>query len=329
MLASPKHLIFSAALLLAGVPAYGAEESSAVAPKVVPTAAIKCPGVSSIPFTADAEQALPLRIVGTLACGDTVAILSDGEGYTARIRTREGQEGYVPRMYLVADGDSTAPAEISKPSSAEAVNGVARWESGAPGCVEFLSHGRHVESITANGITVQVSLQDSGWKYRANVAISNQSGASVEVQTGIVSLDELQPNLRPLLATKTSKVAHTPSHQVLWTLADAVPSPSAIALHSNGAKGAPTVERPSYRISPEPDYLSPQLILASTRPGVFARTQNVDVEAIALKSASLPAGQTTAGVLWFDRDGNARELSLRVPVGDTIFDFAFSLDEKK
>lgn len=326
MLASPKRSILASALLLACLPALGAEEIPGVAPKVAPTALVKCHGVSSIPITADEEQVLPLHVLGSLACGDTVAVLSDREGYTLQIRTREGQEGYVARMYLAPDGEATAPAENTKPSSAAAVNGVARWESGAPGCVEFLSNGRHAESITANGITVQVSLQDSGWKYRASVAISNQSGGSVAVQAGIVTLDELQPNLRSLLATKTEKVAHTPSHQVLWTLADAVPSPSAVAPRSTGA---PVAERLSYRTSPARDYLSPQLTLASWRPGVFGRGESVDVEAIALKSAFLPSGQTTAGVLWFDRDGNARELSLRVPVGETVFDFAFSLDEKK
>jgi len=37
-----------------------------------------------------------------------------------------------------------------------------RWNAGAPGCDQFLSQGRLVESLTANGITVQVSLQDTG-----------------------------------------------------------------------------------------------------------------------------------------------------------------------
>lgn len=326
MLASPRKIIFTSALLLAGLPVHGAEETPNLGRMVVPTAVVKCPGVTSIPFTADEPQALPLQIVGSVGCGDTVAVLSDSEGYTARIRTREGQEGYVARMYLGAEGAVTAPAENAQPSAATAVNGVARWEAGAPGCDEFLSHGRHVESITANGITVQVSLQDSGWKYRANVAISNQSGASVDVQAGIVALDELRPNLRPLLATDAVKIAHTPTHQVLWTLADAVPSPSAVASHS---VGAPFADRLAHRTSPAPDYLAPQMTLASARHGVFERSESVDLEAVALKSVSLPTGQKTAGVMWFHRGGSARELSLRVPVGDMVFDFPFSFDERK
>jgi hypothetical protein len=326
MHASPKHLLVVSALLLAGLPALGREETPNVAPMVLPTAVVKCPGVTSIPFTADEEQVLPLRIVGSLVCGDTVAVLSDQEGYTARIRTRDGQEGYVARMYLAADAGATPTVAKPQPSVATPVNGIVRWEAGAAGCDEFLSHGRYVESITANGITVQVSLQDSGWKFRANVAISNQSGDKVDVMPGIVTLDELQPNLRPLLTTNAGKLAHTPTHQVLWTFADGQPSPSAVVLHSANASFD---QRMALRSSPAPDYLSPHMTLASARPGAFARSESIDLKAIALRNMSLAAGQKTAGVMWFDRDGSARELSMRVPVGDIVFDFAFSLEQKK
>ncbi len=326
MLASPKHLIFASALLLAGLPALGAEETPRVAPLAAPTAVVRCPGVSSIPFTADEEQALPLRIVGSLACGERVAILSDREGYTALIRTPDGQEGYVARMYLATEADPPATVEKAQPSFATPVNGVVRWEAGAPGCDQFLSHGRHVESITAHGITVQVSLQDTGWKFRANVAISNQSEATVNVLPGIVTLDELQPSLKLLRASDPGKIAHIPTHQILWTFADALPSPSAVAPHS---AATPASERLARRASPAPDYLSPHMTLISARPGAFARSESIDIAAIALKPVSLPSGQKNAGVMWFDRDGNARELSLRVPVGDMVFDFSFSLEQKK
>lgn len=322
MLAPSKHLVLGSALLLAALPALAAEETSNVAPvPVAPTAVVKCPGVTAIPFTSDAEQALPLRIVGSLACGDTVAILSDREGYTDQIRTKDGQEGYVARMYLATDSGTPAVTPKPQPSSATTVNGVARWSAGAPGCDEFISHGRHVESLTANGITVQVSLQDSGWKYRANVAISNQSGQKVEVLPGIVTLDELMPNLRALLATSPEKLAHNPTHQFFWTLADAVPLPSAVANHS--------ADRLANRTSAVPDYLNPHLALTSTHHVALERSVSVDVQSIALKPAFVPSGQLTAGVMWFDRDSSAHELSLRVPVGDMVFDFAFSLEQKK
>ncbi len=326
MFASSKYLILGPTVLLFALPALSAEETPSVASMPARTAVVKCPVVTAIPFTSDAEQALPLRVVGSLACGETVVVLSDREGYTAQIRTKDGQEGYVPQIYLTTETSAPATVHRAQLSSATPVNGVARWAADAPGCDEFVSHGRQVESITANGITVQVSLQDTGWKYRANVAISNQSGEKVEVLPGIVTLDELMPNLRSLLAVSPEKVAHNPTHQAFWTLADAVPSPSAV---DNHAASASESDRLANRTSPSPDYLNPHLALTSTHHGAFDRTESVDVQSIALKPTSVPSGRLTAGVMWFDRDGSARQLSLRVPVGDMVFDFAFSLEQKK
>ncbi|HYA61894.1 MAG TPA: hypothetical protein VED66_01745, partial [Candidatus Sulfotelmatobacter sp.] len=262
MLAATKCL-FASALLFSALPVLGAEETPSVAPTAAPNAVVKCPGVTGIPFTADAEQALPLRLVGSLSCGEGVYVLSDDEGYTAHIRTSDGKDGYVARMYL--QESATAPAvhtasaaPVHHRSVATPVNGVVRWAAGAPGCDQFVSHGRHVESITANGITVQVSIQDSGWKYRANIAISNQSASNVDVTPGIITLDELQPHLRTLPATDPEKIAHTSTHQVLWTFADAVPSPSAVTpqlAHTSEAD----------RLAPANDYLNPHMTLASGR----------------------------------------------------------------
>jgi hypothetical protein len=324
MLAAPKILIASA-LLLASFPAFGAEETPNVAPPALPSAIVKCPGLTSIPLTADAEQALPMHIVGSLACGEIVSVLSTDDGYTARVRTPDGKEGYVARMYLV-EGVNASPAPVHRASADVSSTGVARWSAGAPGCDEFLSHGRHVESITANGVTVQVSVQDTGWKYRANIAISNQSGEKVSVSTRIITLDELQPNLRSLPASDVRKIAGTSTHQVLWTSSNAVPSPSAATAKLQNASDA---QRLAYRESAAPDYLNAKMTLASDRPAAFERTDSPDIQTIALKNGSVAAGQSTAGVMWFDRDPSARELSMRVPVGDVVYDFAFAFDPKK
>lgn len=316
-------LLLPAALLFAALPALAAEETPSVAPTAAPNAVVKCPGVTSIPLTADAEQALPLRLIGSLSCGEAVYVLSDDEGYTAHIRTSDGKDGYVARMYLLeGEVSAHAAAPARHPSVATPVNGIVRWSAGAPGCAQFVSHGRYVESIAANGITVQVSLQDTGWKFRANVAVSNQSASHVDVTPGLITLDELKPNLRMLPATDTDTIARTSTHQALWTFANAVPSPSAVASRSvRESQGDGTL--------PTPDYLNPHMALASAHPSGFARTESVDVEAIALKYVSVPEGQNTAGVLWFARDPSAHELSMRVPVGDLVFDFAFTFDQKK
>jgi hypothetical protein len=325
MLATTKVLL-SSALLLAALPVMRAKETtSSVAPVSQPRATIKCPGVTNIPFTADAEQALPLQSVGSLGCGESVSVLSDTEGYTAHIRTSDGKDGYVARMYLTENGEAPAPAAaVHHATAATPANGVVRWAAGAPGCDQFVSRGRYVESITANGITVQVSLQDTGWKYRANIAVSNESSSHVDVTPGIITLDELQPRLRTLPASDTKLIARTATHQVLWTEANALPSPSATSAKHRGYE-----QQPAYGFDRTPDYLDPHMTLVSARPGAFEKTESVDVEAIALKYVSVAQGQNTAGVMWFARDAGAHEMSMRVPVGDVVFDFSFAFEQKK
>jgi len=315
---STKNIFFVSALLLAAFPLGASESAANSAVAAAPRAYVNCPGIPNVPMTADAEQALPLRQVAILACGEPVSVLADNEGYTAHIRTADGKEGYVARMYLTNAASSIQPRTDAptplQPTTATPQNGVVRWESGAPGCDQFVSQGRNVESVTANGVTVQVSLQDTGWKLRATVAVSNQSESKVYVLPALITLDELKPGLRNLREESPAKLAHKEvNHQVLRTEFNAQPSPSAAVYHSGSSA---TLSSVAYRTAPSPDYL-----------GNY--TEEGSVQALALKTANLAPGQKTAGLLWFVRDPGARELSMRLSVGDIVFDFPFSFEQKK
>lgn len=326
MFVSAKHfLLGSAAVLLLSLPAMAAEETSSVA-SVAPQAhaLVSCPGLTGVPMTSDAEQALPLRLVATLQCGGDVAVLSDSEGYTALVRSSDGKEGYVARMYLFIGGPAKPNAPL-QPVAATAVNGVARWRAGAPGCDQFMSQGRLVESLTANGVTVQVSLQDTGWKLRASIAISNQGTANLDVMPTLITLDELQPGLRLLPSQNPAKIAHAVNHQSFWTIANAAPSPSAVVLRENGSA---TTQSLAYRPNAAPDYMGQHLATVSAKSSV-SRDDSAAPLALALKAGSLAPQQKTAGVIWFARDAGARELSLRVPVGELVFDFPLFFDAHK
>jgi hypothetical protein len=329
MFVSAKHILLgSAAVLLLSLPAMAANESSsAAAASVVPQAhaLISCPGISGVPMTSDAEQALPLQLVATLQCGGEVAILSDSEGYTAQVRSSDGKQGYVARMYLYMGSDLAKSSAPVQPAAATAVNGVARWRAGAPGCDQFLSQGRLVESLTANGVTVQVSLQDTGWKLRASIAISNQGATNLDIMPSLITLDELQPGLRLLPSQNPAKIAHAVNHQALWTIATAEPSPSAVTMRGSAPATTQTL---AYRPNATPDYMGQHLASASAKNSLW-REDTADPRTLALKSGSLAPQQLTAGVIWFARDPGARELSLRVPVGDLVFDFPLFFDGHK
>jgi hypothetical protein len=319
-------LMLGAALLAAGLPAMAAEgTTSSVTVAAAPHAMLKCPGMTSVPMTTDAEQSLPMKLVANLTCGQSVTVLSDAEGYTAHIRTVDGKEGYVAAMYLAMGVSSPVAAARTEAVSANAVNGIARWQAGAAGCDQFQSNGHAVQSMTANGITVQVSLQDTGWKLRANIAVSNQTSTEVEVVPGQITLDELQPSLRALHKQDAAKLGHVVNHGVFWTEAMAQPSPSAVTTRSIGV----SLNDAAYRTTETPDYMSEHLSAATPKNRASAYADPADIKALALKAGSLATQQKTAGVIWFERDASARELSLRIPVGDVIFDFPLSFEQKK
>ena len=53
------------------------------------------------------------------------------------------------------------------------------------------------------------------------------------------------------------------------------------------------------------------------------------VKDLGLKTVNLTPGQKTTGELWFARDLNAHELSMRLAIGDVVYDFPFSFKQKK
>jgi hypothetical protein len=300
-----KLLVFGTfASLAVTLPSWAAENSGSsvtVAPGALRGTVI-CRGVQDVPVTSDPEQALPMQLVARLSCGDEVAVLSDSEGYTVNVRTAGGKDGYVARMYL-----SEHPASSAKDRrEVEAVvdNGIARWQSGAPGTDQFFSGGSLVESLSANGITVQVSLQDTDWKLRANVAIANEGGEPVHFNPAGFTLDELKPRLRTLAYQNPKELAKALTHQVYWTNVSATAPASAVYMDA--------VYKTSAAVPATPNYLA-------------ETTQQV--QSTVLKAATVGPKEKASGVVWFERDKNLQQLTLRIFVGDQIFEFPLSFPQ--
>lgn len=296
-----KLLILSTfASLAVALPSWAANSGSSVA--AAPGAlrgTIICRGIQNVPVTADAEQALPMQLVARLNCGDEVAILSDSEGYTMNIRTADGKDGYVARMYL---SERTANSAKDHPAAETVMdNGIARWQSGAPGSDQFFSGSSLVESLTANGITVQVSLQDTGWKLRATVAIANEGPEPVHFNPAGFTLDELKPRLRALAYQNPKELAKALTHQVYWTNASATAPASATYMNA--------VYKSSASVPATPNYLAE------------AAQQ---VQSSVLQQGTVAPKDKSSGVVWFERDKNSQQLNLRIFVGDQIFEFPLS-----
>jgi hypothetical protein len=291
-------ILGSFASLAVALPSFAANSGSGVNP--VPGSLhgkIVCRDVQSVPVTVDAEQTLPMQLVERLNCGAEVGLLSDSESYTVNVQTPDGKTGYVAHMYL-----TEITASAAEPAQAAVnANGIARWKAGTSGSDQFYSDGVLVESLTANGITVQVALQDTGWKMRASVAIANGSNHAASFNPKAFTLDELTPRLRTLYYQNPKELAKAPTHEVYWTNASAT-APAA------------SFQNAAYK----PGYVATTNYLAQTAQ---------PTQAPVLEEQTLTPKEKTCGVVWFERDKNAQQMTLRIFVNDQIFEFPLSFPQ--
>ena len=280
---------------------------------------ILCRGGSKVPMTADAEQALPLKIVALLDCGQPVSLLSNSEGYTVNVRAADGKSGYVVWMN-VAKGEVIAP---TKTELAPAVirDGKARWLAGTEGSGRFYSEGLMVESLTVNGVTVQVSLQDTGWKLLANIAVANGSLEAVNVVPSNITLDDLGQVRKSLPYQQPKKLRAAVNHQILWTEANAAPSTSGYlvnaAYRSYDNDG---LDRTQNYLAQHQADIQP----VSDRQADF--NPHSQINTVALRDAVVLPSQQVSGSTWFERDGKRQEMILCVPVGDLVYEFPLSFN---
>jgi hypothetical protein len=283
---------------------------------------ILCRGGSSVPMTADAEQSLPLHLVATLDCGQQVSLVANSEGYTVNVHTADGKSGYVAWMN-VAKGEA-ASAKRSTRETASVRNGVASWVAGTPGSERFYSEGLLVESLTVNGVTVQVSLQDTGWKLLANVAVANGGLQGVEVVPSHISLSNSREAKKSLAYQDPKKLKGAVNHQILWTEANAAPSSNGYLVNA-GFQTSDTLGQTKTQ-----NYLADHqatVQLVSDHKAEF--NPHSQMNTVALRESVVLPFEQTAGATWFQRDGKRDELTLRVPVGDTTFEFPFSFNQEK
>jgi hypothetical protein len=177
---------------------------------------------------------------------------------------------------------------------------------------------------------VQVSLHDSGWKLRANVAIANESSTSISVDPSKFILDEIGAHGRPLFYQDPEELAKNVTHQVLWTETTAGPanvasqSPSAAVVSSTNVEYksfvTPTVSAPNYLVqhqSAEDD--------AVRRQGKQTLVNTAQqIRALALKSGAIEAGSKVSGAVWFERGKNPQQLMLRIPIENQMLEFPLS-----
>jgi hypothetical protein len=320
------YKIFGAVAGLALASAASAQQAplASLAGTAAPKEWVRCHGQNGVPMTADAAQSLPMQITGTLACGSEVSVLSDAEGYTVNVSTADGHSGYVASMYLTAVAAPKRAIDKTQ-TSAMVENNVARWTSGGAGSDQFYSDDSLVESLTVNGVTVQVTLHDTGWKLRANVAVANDSSEQVMITPSSFQLSEFAPAVRTLAYQDPKEMARSVSHGVLWTSESATSSTAFAPQHAGAAATVNVGYKTPFAATQTPNYL-----VETQSQQLSAAKHDVDLNAVhqihntALKQGAVVSGAKSSGAVWFERDKKAEQVVLRIPVGSTIYEFPLS-----
>jgi hypothetical protein len=242
-------------------------------------------------------------------------LLSSTAGYTVNVRTADGKSGYVAWMNVAKSEVIASTKSVREPAVIK--DGKARWLAGTEGSQRFYSEGLEMESLTVNGVTVQVSLQDTGWKLLANIAVANGGLQAVNVVPSNITLVTLGQVKKSLPYQQPTKLRTAVNHQILWTEADAAPSTSGYLVNA------------AYRSYDNDGLNRTQNYLAQHQADVERKTDfnpHSEISTVALKDAvMLPSGKIS-GSTWFERDGKLQEMVLRVPVGDLVYEFPLSFN---
>jgi hypothetical protein len=283
------------------------------------TGHILCRGGSNVPMTADAEQSLPLRVVAHLDCGQEVSLLSNSEGYTVNVHTADGKTGFVAWMN-VAKG---APTVVRKSvlQSASVHNGIATWVAGTPGSERFYSEGLMVESLTVNGVTVQVSLQDTGWKLLANVAVNNGSLQAINLVPARMTLDDLNGE-KSLRYQEPKKLRGAVNHQILWTTSNASPSDAGYLANSYASPNSSPSSTQNYLA----EHQATVQLVSEHRAAFNPHSQ---MNNVALRETAVLPNQQISGSSWFQRDGKRQDMVLSVPVDGVTYVFPLAFNHEK
>jgi hypothetical protein len=332
-----RKLVLIAAAAGLSLPQTSRAQEAAAQPAPVASASpawmIRCPGLtSSVPLTADSAQSLPMHLVATLNCGDLVSVLSDAEGYTVNVRTIDGKTGYVAGMYLAkAPAAKPAPVAVAKPAPVAAAkpaprvapasaivrDGVARWRRGMQGCEQLTKDGIVVESLTADGVTVQVSLRDLGAKLRASVVVDNTSSEYVYVNPIGITLESRGEHWKSLAIVTPAQLASEMAQQA--TGSEAAPVVAELK-NSDDSSLFPTVAynapAPHRAGEEEPSEQQPSQVLIRA-----AKQFNAE----ALKKGVVKPDNKVSGAVWFERDASPDQYVMRVPIDNQVFEFPLSI----
>jgi hypothetical protein len=218
-----------------------------------------------------------------------------------------------------------------------------RWQEGAESSDKFISDGAVVKVLTVGGVTVSASLQDTGWKMRADIMITNRSGQRFDVLPETFTLEVIAPKSKSLAYQSPDKLAKSIYRKARWSVAltmvagslatqqstsKSSAQGSVYATDNTGNLGYGTYKGNSTTTTTFPDYAARERADEQARNIIQSAADAIDyIYRVSLKANTLMPGRDIFGAVYFERDKKAEGVVLTIPVGNTIFEFPFGKKE--
>jgi hypothetical protein len=238
--------------------------------------------------------------------------------------------------------DVAAPASMAPPVAAPTTKHNSQTilvcDEGA-GCAHQFLNGRKIKTLTADDISVSVSIVDTGKYFRADIAILNTSTANINVLPGTFTIQETAPKEKVLASVDVGKIIHSAQRRMAWgnalagmgagmqrqqTTTNTTTDGTVNVNSSDGTYASGTYSGTSTSTTSAPDYAAQARTNEAIRQrNALLAIQSSQLSDSALRSNTVPPGQTVSGCVFFERKGKATSIVLLGPIGEKVFKFPF------
>ena len=244
----------------------------------------------------------------------------------------------------------------SQPSSTTTTqsSSIVRWHESSQGSDKFLKDGAVIKVLTESGVTVAVSLRDTGWKMRADIMITNNTERRFDVLPEMFTLHAVTPpNGRwdPQEGTKSlayqapEKLAKSIRRRAGWVAALSAVGGSMETQESksvsstegdvrvrdkNGNSVSGTYSGTTTTTTRSPNYAARERWNEQATNAIRGFENTISyMFRITLKSNTVMPGQDVLGAVYFEREKRSREGLLRIPINNITFEFPYTWGSKK
>src|SRR6266566_2271667 len=183
----------------------------------------------------------------------------------------------------------------------------------------YYYNGESIEQMSLRGVTVTVTLKDTGKLNQVAVYVDNGSSDAVNVIPANIAIHQNSPTDEDLRMKSEQEVQKIAGQRAFWGQVAA-----GVGTGLNRAKDKITADSehdPSTKADP-PDYDAQARWLAHVDE-LGQRGKTVTLGHAYLRGSTVFPGSKFAGVLWFDRDEAFASAVVRVTLGSRSYEFPF------